>query len=230
MTTAKLCMAHNMNLVVIDKWLAEERWSLEEVGSTIPAVFHLDAPNLVPLYLNYFGRNSYDLSNAELQVIGEDFHKLYIHSNTLQNVFPRVKQFFERKDFSDIFCEMVKIWYPLEKEYKLCLLTTKLSRINDGLVSITQPIEEIEGLAVKTQRLLREERFVVSNYHRFNHLTDREKQIIGLLANGMNGPAIANQLFLSKHTVQQHRKNINRKLGIHSFVELLKYAQAFGVV
>jgi len=36
--------------------------------------------------------------------------------------------------------------------------------------------------------------------------------------------AIAEQLYISKHTVQSHRKNILRKLSIHSKAEIVKFA------
>jgi DNA-binding NarL/FixJ family response regulator len=55
-------------------------------------------------------------------------------------------------------------------------------------------------------------------------LTERETEIIRLLAIGKSSAEIADQLFLSAHTVNTHRKNIFRKLGINSTVELVHFA------
>ncbi len=41
--------------------------------------------------------------------------------------------------------------------------------------------------------------------------TQREKEVILLMANGLNSMEIANKLFISKYTVDTHRKNIYRK-------------------
>jgi DNA-binding NarL/FixJ family response regulator len=55
-------------------------------------------------------------------------------------------------------------------------------------------------------------------------LTDREREIVRLLAEGMNGPAIAGILGLKPKTVDSHRANIMRKLRVHTTSELVRYA------
>ncbi|HEY3430374.1 MAG TPA: response regulator transcription factor [Cyclobacteriaceae bacterium] len=57
-------------------------------------------------------------------------------------------------------------------------------------------------------------------------LTDREIEIIRLLAQGHSSAYIAKTLFLSTHTVNTHRKNILRKLEVSSTVELVNFAHA----
>lgn len=49
-----------------------------------------------------------------------------------------------------------------------------------------------------------------------NSLSQREKEIIGCVVRGMTNKEIAEQLFISVHTVITHRRNITRKLQIHS--------------
>jgi DNA-binding CsgD family transcriptional regulator len=53
------------------------------------------------------------------------------------------------------------------------------------------------------------------------HLTNREIEIMALIARGRNGTYIQDKLFISLSTFQSHSKNIYRKLGIHSRQELL---------
>ena len=57
-------------------------------------------------------------------------------------------------------------------------------------------------------------------------LTDREIEIIRLLAQGHSSAYIAKTLFLSTHTVNTHRKNILRKLEVSTTVELVNFAHA----
>ncbi|HNR08921.1 MAG TPA: response regulator transcription factor [Saprospiraceae bacterium] len=54
-------------------------------------------------------------------------------------------------------------------------------------------------------------------------LSVREKEIIGLIVKGRTEQQIAESLFISKHTVHTHRKNILKKLGLHSNADILKY-------
>ncbi|MBX2915455.1 MAG: response regulator transcription factor [Cyclobacteriaceae bacterium] len=61
-------------------------------------------------------------------------------------------------------------------------------------------------------------------------LTRREKEILLLLAEGLNGPEIAGKLFLSPLTVETHRKNLLRKFNAHSVQSLLKTARDFNLL
>jgi two-component system response regulator NreC len=55
-------------------------------------------------------------------------------------------------------------------------------------------------------------------------LTPRERQILKLLAEGKSAKEVAGLLDLSVRTVESHRFNLMRKIGVHNKVELLTYA------
>ena len=55
-------------------------------------------------------------------------------------------------------------------------------------------------------------------------LTDRERQILSLVASGNSNKEIAERLGVSPKTVDNHRTNLMRKLDVHSVAELLNYA------
>lgn len=55
-------------------------------------------------------------------------------------------------------------------------------------------------------------------------LSDREKNVLKLVAKGMTNKEVAEALFLSPHTVITHRKNITKKLGIQTVSGLTVYA------
>lgn len=61
-------------------------------------------------------------------------------------------------------------------------------------------------------------------------LTDREREILTLIAQGRTTAEIATDLFLSPHTVQSHRDHIMTKLDLHSKGALIKYAIAKGLI
>jgi DNA-binding NarL/FixJ family response regulator len=61
-------------------------------------------------------------------------------------------------------------------------------------------------------------------------LTPREVEVLKLIAEGHTNSAIAERLKLSRKTVEAHRTNLMRKLGIHDVTELVKYALRNGLI
>lgn len=61
-------------------------------------------------------------------------------------------------------------------------------------------------------------------------LTDREREVLTLIARGLTNQEIAQHLFISIKTVQAHRGNIMEKLDLHDAVELTKFAIRTGLL
>ncbi|SCA54848.1 LuxR family transcriptional regulator [Candidatus Terasakiella magnetica] len=61
-------------------------------------------------------------------------------------------------------------------------------------------------------------------------LTDREKTILQLLAEGNSNKHVARELDISVRTVETHRRNIKRKLSVKTSAGLVKYAIENGIV
>ncbi len=61
-------------------------------------------------------------------------------------------------------------------------------------------------------------------------LTQREKEVLKLVAEGFSSQEIAEKLFLSAKTVSVHRTNLMRKLGLHKSTELVRYALRQGLI
>ncbi len=55
-------------------------------------------------------------------------------------------------------------------------------------------------------------------------LTQREREVLGLIAHGHTSKQVAERLAVSIHTVSNHRKHICRKLSLHSTAELVAFA------
>lgn len=60
-------------------------------------------------------------------------------------------------------------------------------------------------------------------------LSDRECQVIALIAEGQSYTRIAEQLHLSAHTITTHRRNIMQKLGVNNTAALVMYAMKNGL-
>ena len=55
-------------------------------------------------------------------------------------------------------------------------------------------------------------------------LTERETEVLRLIAKGMTAKAVAERLVISHRTVQNHVQNTLNKLQLHNRVELVRYA------
>lgn len=66
--------------------------------------------------------------------------------------------------------------------------------------------------------------------HGLEELTEREREVLALIAEGHTNQDIADALVISVKTVNRHRENIMAKLNLHSRVELVRYAIEKGLI
>lgn len=109
-----------------------------------------------------------------------------------------------------------------------------------GLIAKTQPLDDVitgvraaaQGESVVSAKLLSR---LLPRLNRQNggggaELTEREREILDLLAKGLSNADIAQQLTISVHTVRNHVANLSAKLGAHSKLEVLAIAVRRGLV
>jgi DNA-binding NarL/FixJ family response regulator len=64
----------------------------------------------------------------------------------------------------------------------------------------------------------------------YDTLTDREKEVFHLIAEGFSSAKISARLYISPRTAETHRSNVMRKLGLKSPTDLIKYALKKGFI
>ncbi|MDI6763097.1 MAG: response regulator transcription factor [Thermodesulfobacteriota bacterium] len=97
-------------------------------------------------------------------------------------------------------------------------LHTAIEKIRKGKVYISPRLSE--GLTNASAQIRRNLLFKPP----LERLTEREMEILRLIAEGKSNKEIANLLFISIRTVQNHRANIMSKLGIKKTADLIRYA------
>jgi two-component system response regulator NreC len=70
----------------------------------------------------------------------------------------------------------------------------------------------------------------VTGLDSYDVLTPREREVLHLAAHGNTSAEIATRLFISRRTVEIHRANVMRKLGLHNQTQLLRYALQRGIL
>lgn len=83
---------------------------------------------------------------------------------------------------------------------------------------------------IKTQDATSRISQIISNAENREAISEREREIIVCLVQGLSNKEIADRLCISVHTVVTHRRNISRKLQIHSLAGLTLYAIANNLI
>lgn len=75
-------------------------------------------------------------------------------------------------------------------------------------------------------KLMRERRLSDS----YNLLTEREREILQLIAEGKSNKEVATILNVSPYTIETHRQNLMQKIGVHNTAEIVLYAVKKGII
>jgi DNA-binding NarL/FixJ family response regulator len=120
----------------------------------------------------------------------------------------------------DIICNAVEKGADgfLNKDCSGDELLTAIQAIMDGESYFGQNLSSI------VYRSFRKKINELNSVHNMPALTDRERQIIQELADGLSFKEIGNKLFISPRTVENHKNNILEKLELKNTIELVKYA------
>ncbi|MGK7391788.1 MAG: helix-turn-helix transcriptional regulator [Candidatus Cyclobacteriaceae bacterium M2_1C_046] len=217
----------NVNLLVVDKWLQEKKVTLEQVGQAISSIFYVSNANLNIQYLNPAAYNWLSLDPlSEMGFLHNDLRSYY-HPRVSQKMLQRFSKINESHSDEEVFYDLDKVWFPETSEYELCLIATKVSKGLNSFLFSMETITQSAFIEKKISRLADEVRFVKEHESKFASLTEREKDVLLLIAKGINNPDIAEKLCISRQTVEQHRKKINKKLGTSSLLDHIKFTQAF---
>ncbi len=105
------------------------------------------------------------------------------------------------------------------------LKRTAMSELISAVRAVAQGHTILHPAVVK--RVMEEPRTPAEEY---DGLTDREIEVLTLVAEGLTNQKIGDRLFISVKTVQAHRANIMEKLDLHDRVDLTKYAIRKGLI
>jgi two-component system response regulator NreC len=121
-------------------------------------------------------------------------------------------------------CEMLKAgasgYLP-----KRCAFQELVSAIQNVVSNRTYLSSHISGLVVDEYL----HRTVEQGKSAYSILTDREREVLQLIAEGKSRKRIARELFVSPKTIEWHRSQLMKKLRIESVAELVKYAISEGL-
>lgn len=164
------------------------------------------------------------LKENEVEILITDFHMPGMDGlaliNTVKRVRPNVKTIvLSMHDETHLAKEILRAGvsgYVLKKDSHR-ELRTAINEVQKGNVYLSNDINKL--LITNLQ-----------NPDEGRLLTDREREILKLIAKEYSNKQIAEELFISERTVETHRKNIFRKTATNSLVGLIKFAYANNLI
>ena len=224
----------NRQLFSLENELTKGRFSLNDIGELLPgAIMVHDMEALQVTYMNNWGCEALNHSMDEINAMGEEYYEKFFLPEESRWYLSGMRDYYNHSDSSQIysFFQQVRTGPKMELSwhYSVCKFLRGSSTYSKPtqLILVANPISGMGLMVNKVNKLLDENVFVAKHYKRFALLSKREKEVITLLAEGMSSSEISDNLFISKHTVGTHRKNIYQKLDINKFSELLRFAIAF---
>lgn len=154
-----------------------------------------------------------------------------VHPDSVKSILSFLPVFYKSEESRQTmaFAQYVKLYR--DSVYSPFISFTKPTQLPSGLVLwLTVSPEDFGKKSKQIEQIVKMDEFKLKHFRQFQQLTDREAEILRLLANGYNNRQIAEQLFLSRQTVETHRKHIKKKLEIRTFRDMVKYAFAFNFI
>lgn len=224
----------------ISKGLKYGDFNIPDIGDMIPAslmIHDLDGQRPAGCsYMNNWGCERLGSSVEEVNQLGEAYYERYFVKEESYAIFEGMSNYLTLGDFDKQYNFFQRVRLYGEKDYTWFYSILKLvqvkaaSKLEPKIVLLSSPVIGMDHLVSRVNKTLDQDQFIRHNYRRFAELTAREKEIITLLANGKSTHDIADQLFISPHTVSTHRKNIIRKIECNSFAELIRFAIIFDLI
>lgn len=211
-------------------------FTIQDVGDFIPGnlMVHSLQSN-ANMYMNKSGCNILQHSREELQALGAAYFTRFFPEEEVDFLNKGLQQFVLEDDHHAVHSFLQRVRPNQKSEYKWYFTSSRLCCENNAagtsmMMYLAIEAKTLTNTSNKLNRIFEENLFISKNYRKFCLLTKREKELIRLIALGHSSQDISNLLFISIHTVNNHRKNIMHKLDLNCISKLIRFAISFDLI
>ncbi len=170
-----------------------------------------DCKRLKPLYINDNQRDFYGFKNNIFRDIDYLYYFTTVHPSKIVSLVDSLIHIRTgRKDYLNLDFRLKNN----NGKFEYFIGSTKVFFINNEVAYALSVLEKADDKSTKKSKEL----------SGFAKITSREREIITFFISGMQTKEIAEQLFLSEHTVKTHIKSIYKKFKVNNIRELLAIA------
>ncbi|NLO00936.1 MAG: helix-turn-helix transcriptional regulator [Bacteroidales bacterium] len=204
--------------------------NLKNIAQSIPGYVHFNSLDDLSLicanknFEDYFG-----LSTGEIVAKGKLFIREHYCPKTWNNSLRQILKQEWRNSEHKVFGHVQKIRKNPTLPYRDFICSTRVLSDLKCLITDYVPADffGIESRALNAISDCID--FTKNNHNKYSSLSTREREIIHLIAFGKSRREISDMLYISKHTLDNHRKHIRQKLGVKSTAELFHFINTFDI-
>jgi DNA-binding CsgD family transcriptional regulator len=194
-----------------------------------------DITDSTVVYMSRWGVQNLGTTLEALRRLKTEYYDRYFNPEDAKDYVPKIFALLERNNSDEFVTFFQQVRRSPEHEWTWYLSSTKILLRDRHLkprltITLAVPVETIHPVASKVDRLMEENSFLRRHHHIFASLTRREKEVLRLMALGVNSTEIAEKLHISEATASTHRRNIRNKIDAHSPYDITRFAQAFDLI
>lgn len=187
------------------------------------------------VYMSPRGLEQLGVRLEELREMGPEYHEKFFNNDDMEDYLVKLRNLLENKDPNETFTFFQQVKFKDRKDWVWHIGSTRIFHQDENgdpthMVTVVFPVDRMKHIQNKAERLLAENEFFKENLGKFLSLGKREKEVLRLVALGKSSAEIAGELSISVDTVNTHRKNLKKKLGISNTFEFMEYAQAYDLI
>jgi len=187
-------------------------------------------------WMSRMGLQELDISLEELtSLTAEEYYARFYNSQDSKDYVGKILTLIESNNDNYLYSCFQQTRRSPAHDWKWHIASARIFLRDESgkpllVIAIAFPVDDKHHMANKATRLLEEHTFLRKNLSKFVSLSKREREVLRMMALGKSSSDSAEELFISKLTVETHRKNIKNKLESNSYFELCQYARAYDLI
>lgn len=210
---------------------------ISAIAERLPGVVLLhDMRDWSIAWMSKMGLYELNISLEELtSLTSEEYYTRFYNNQDSKDYVAKILTLIEENNDNYLYSCFQQTRRSPEHDWKWHIASARIFlRDEEGkpvlVIAMAFPVHDKHHMANKASRLLDENTFLRKNLNKFVSLSKREREVLKMMALGQSSADTAAALFISKLTVETHRKNIKNKLESNSYFELCQYARAFDLI
>jgi DNA-binding CsgD family transcriptional regulator len=210
---------------------------IASIAEMLPGVVIIhDMRDWSVVWMSQLGLRKLGITAEEVKAMSaEEYYSRFFNPEDTRDYVPKVFGLIERNNDEETVTYFQQVKFSGNADWHWHMSSTRIfMRDTYGqpllIITMSFPVDPKHHLSTKAGRLLEENNFLRKNFYLYTKLSQREREVLRLLALGKSATDTAAELFISLNTVETHRKNIKQKLNTNLYYELCEYARAFDLI
>jgi DNA-binding CsgD family transcriptional regulator len=201
-----------------------------------PSVFIIhDLVTNKVVYMSKRGRDVLGVTLDEIRLSTPEYTSKYFNEEDATYYVPKIFGLIERNEQDEAVSFFQQVRPSPQHNWDWYLSSTKVFLRDENekprlVITLAVKVDVEHPISIKVSRLLEENNFFRNNRQLFSTLTNREKEILKLMALGQSSMEISARLHISEATANTHRRNIRNKIKAESNYDITRFARAFDLI